>query len=235
MTEHAKRLHELAADAFADRELASAACRTILDAPEAEQPDLFFRYLLEHKYTTSDEERPADSTRSDGSRTDPDHCTRLLEQWLNELDTPDCSEEDFHAALWAKIRSLSHDALRIDMVFACGEHPLLPRLASSRTALGDPYTAESMQTAVEQMDPLLPGLTSHILNQEYNLVSQDAAALLPLLDACRGRQEQVVLLTAMFLGVHEKLRLSHFRDMLHAAADRAMAQMIREATEEWEG
>ena len=235
MTEHAKRLHELAAHAFADRVLASAACRTILDAPEVEQPDLFFRYLLEHKYTAADADRLAAShaPHEDGS-VDPKHCAQLLEQWLTELNDPSLSEEAFHAALWGKIRDLSNDSFRIDMVFACGENPLLPRLSPQRTAPGDAFTTESMKDAVEQMDPLLPGLVSHILNQDYERVSQDAAALLPLLDLCRDRQEQVALLTAMFLAVHEKMQLSHFRDVLHEAADRAMEELIREATEEWD-
>jgi len=236
MTEHAKRLHELAAPALSDRQLAAAAYRLILDAPEEEQADLFYRYLLEHKYTAFDGDRVSEPLCSNGDGSvDPELCTQLLDQWLNEPEETNLSEKEFHAALWAKISRLSHESLRTAMVFACAEHPSLPRLSPARTAIGDGYTPESIKAAAEQMDPLLPGLVSHILNQDYEKVSQDAAALLPLLDACSDRQEQVVLLTIMFLAVHEKIRLSEFRKMLHAAADKAMEQMIREATEEWDG
>ena len=236
MTEHAKQLHELISHAPFSRDVAAAACRILFDAPEAEQPDLFCRFLLGYKYTKTDGSMQIEPyfTQED---MDLYHnvCLQLLDQWTEELQAVYSDEKEFHRALWQKIRTLSNQKLRTMMVLVCAETDRLPYLASSRTALGDPFTTESFQAAANQMDPAVVGMVHRILDQEYPRVSQDAAALLPFLDACKTQKEKVVLLTIMFLSVHNKMQLNEFRGSLHEAAARSLEELIQETEEEYDG
>ena len=75
----------------------------------------------------------------------------------------------------------------------------------------------------------------HILHQDYPQVDQDAAALLPLLDACSTQEEKVVLLTVMFLSVHKKIEETELRNFLGELTSLATDALIRETEEEYEG
>ena len=236
MTEHARQLHELVSHAPFSRDMAAAACRILFGAPEAEQPELFVRFLLEYKYTKTDA-----SMQIEPYFTQEDMdlyynvCLQLQDQWLEALQSAYSDEKEFHRALWQNICTLSNQKLRTMMVLVCAETVQLPYLAPSRTALGDHFTAESFRAAAEQIDPAVRGMLHHILHQDYPQVDQDAAALLPLLDACSTQEEKVVLLTMMFLSVHKKIEETELRNFLDEVTSLATDALIRETEEEYEG
>lgn len=235
MTEHAKQLHDLVSHAPANHDLSGAVCSMLLEAPKAEQADLFYRYLLEYKYTHTAKSltpEPFFSAEDEAQYAAP--CKKLMKQWVTELSEGNPSEEAFHSALWQKIRDLQNPTLRAMMVAVCAENPALPRLPSASVEDEAVTSDEGFRLAVESMDPIPVALVGHLMNRPRETVSQDAAALLPLLERCGTRQEKIALLTLMFLAVHEELKLAEFRRMLAEAADRAMDDLIREATEEWE-
>lgn len=214
MTEHALRLHELMSHANKSRDVASPACRIILEAPAAEQGDLFHRFLLASKYEESDGNRIVIPCFSQED-TDLYHpaCQELLTKWLRELQTEQDDEDRFYDALWQRIRDLSNPTLRAMMAAVCAESPLLPHIPPARLQQGR-LTPEAFKEATHALDPKLTLTLLHIMNQDTTYLSEDAASLLPLLDACADQQEKVVFLSAAVLGLHEKIRMTELQKMI---------------------
>ena len=236
MTEYAMRLHEMMSHTEKNHDAAAAACHMILEVPEAEQTELFYRFLLEFKYGDSDESQPAKPyfSEADTSLYYP-VCQGLLQDWFKELQADARDEDAFHAALWQKIRELTNKPLQAMMAAVCAESLDLPYLSPSRLRLGAELTPEAFKAAVHALEPKVTQMIQHILNQESPHVAQDVAAFLPLLEACADRQEVVVLLSAIVLGLYEKIQLAEVKKMLRTAADRALDKMIRETMEEYDG
>lgn len=194
MTQKQKQLHDLMQRAKADENLCAHVYQLIEAAPKEEQLFLFEQFVLEYKYTPSDNTvrvpqvfpQSADVQRR--KQTLKTVANVLLDTAKQKYSAPPRQ----NASVWQALTNTAmfqDETTRFLLLMCCAEHPQFPYQDCGETALSIP-----MWKQLEQIDPLLVVSVKHAINQTYENTAQEAAVYNRLLNQCKTDEEKSVLL-----------------------------------------
>lgn len=198
-------LHDLVAHSRANANLAATAYQIIKKSPKEDQNDLFCQFILEFKYTPTDDQWVNPEVISSSQEEELlEKAKDELESILSYLEKQTLSEAEFNMALWEEISNPAHRSAtdRYMLLTACGARRDLPRIDKANL-----LTMEQgeFEVAVDSLDPVLVSRIRHIVAQRYSQVTEDASMFFPILQAGRNDTEKKLLLTLILINFRRKM------------------------------
>lgn len=206
MTTTQKSIHELIAHSKANASLAGTLYKVISAAPKEEQVDLFKQAILEFKYTASDEEWDLQEIFTKSEETEMfEEAKHNLLNILIELRKHDYSEYEFHNKLWDIISDsdkFKGEKEKYMLLFACAANKTLPYINKADVLT---MTQDEFDASIKEMNQSILAQIKHVFNQDFEQVTEDASMFLPLLEQCKDKKDQAVVLSIILMRFRDRI------------------------------
>lgn len=178
--------------------------KVISAAPKEEQVDLFKQAILEFKYTASDEEWDLQELYTKPEETEMfEEAKHNLPNILIELRKHDYSEYEFHNKLWDIISDSDkfNEKEKYMLLFACAANKTLPYINKADAMT---MTQDEFEVSIKETNPAILAQIKHIFNQNFEQITEDASMFLPLLEHCKDKKEQAVVLSIILMRFRDR-------------------------------